>query len=962
MWDHKNRDGLLRNNDVFWNEYCSEHTRRIIENAGWDTNPLKDKIREAILDLTVLMPDASHGSPVYCSGNNARCLGSCPLIVCAALDNGLRLQCPRIGLCIKANDKEIFLFIQEDTIDWLSNPDNLKNSPISRSDYDDIRKYALSGKTTPLPQNWEEWNMPAYKPGDTEARPSYRSFRIPFNVIKNGTWRDALKSVNADIQTKQKKEVPTDEVLHTVYPKFIEAKRNGIPNNGNFKMRTLVTIQADIEKYQDHLKNLLQSNLNVKMGSRNGKSGILSKQRNDSIWYETLDNHNNHLTSFLNFFGLVEFEKLSERVVEINISKTALKAVQGAFVENYQKEIELIHRGLLNNYKRNDVIEWYRANFPDNVKTIYDGKNKTSEDVIVIGAIFDLDFIGKLTIFIQNVKKFKDENPQTKPNDEVNEGEENMTSNTQKPSLNTILYGPPGTGKTFNTIDEALKIVDKDFFETNKDDRTKLKERFDELVDAKQIRFVTFHQSYSYEEFVEGIRAETVGDQIRYEIKPGVFKKICEAAQTPEIVEPLVNKNPHVWKISIESANNNPTKDYCYANNEARIGWGNSGDLNLEPNLNDPKFKLGTNEKCCLNDFCKNIKVGDILLCINSNSSISGVGVVENEYFYEENPPTEVNGYSHVRKVKWLLKDINFSILPFNGERKFAVKTIDKLSRVNWSIFATALQDAGHKIFSNTAGDKKPFVLIIDEINRGNISKIFGELITLIEDSKRAGCDEALSVTLPYSNEPFSVPNNLYIIGTMNTADRSLALMDTALRRRFDFVEMMPDPSLLKAVTKIKITEDDGEIKEVDLNVQTMLETMNKRITVLYDREHTLGHAFFMSLIEEPTIKNLANIFKNRIIPLLQEYFFEDWEKIRIVLGDDQKPKDKGYEFVTKKEIEKNLFSAGAIKDNRLEKKLSRYSFNESALGKPEAYIGIYPEIGTGQKIPDDGQQDTNNG
>ena len=165
--------------------------------------------------------------------------------------------------------------------------------------------------------------------------------------------------------------------------------------------------------------------------------------------------------------------------------------------------------------------------------------------------------------------------------------------------------------------------------------------------------------------------------------------------------------------------------------------------------------------------------------------------------------------------------------------------------------------------------EQKPHVLIIDEINRGNISRIFGELITLIEPSKRAGNDEAIEVTLPYSKEPFSVPNNLYIIGTMNTADRSLALMDTALRRRFDFIEMMPLPGLVT---------DDLE----GVNVRKMLEVMNQRIEVLYDREHTLGHAFLMNL---HSIDDLRQAFKNKILPLLEEYFYDDWQKIRWVLG-----------------------------------------------------------------------------
>jgi len=190
---------------------------------------------------------------------------------------------------------------------------------------------------------------------------------------------------------------------------------------------------------------------------------------------------------------------------------------------------------------------------------------------------------------------------------------------------------------------------------------------------------------------------------------------------------------------------------------------------------------------------------------------------------------------------------------------------------------------------------KRNRVFIIDEINRGNISKIFGELITLIEPSKRIGASEQLRALLPYSGQNFGVPDNVYIIGTMNTADRSIAMIDTALRRRFEFIEMQPDSATLKDVLV------DG------IDIAEMLDTINKRITVLLDREHTIGHSYLLPLKTDPTIENLAAIFENRIIPLLQEYFYDDYEKIQLVLGDNQKP-DDSTRFIVKKTDAVKLF------------------------------------------------------
>lgn len=233
------------------------------------------------------------------------------------------------------------------------------------------------------------------------------------------------------------------------------------------------------------------------------------------------------------------------------------------------------------------------------------------------------------------------------------------------------------------------------------------------------------------------------------------------------------------------------------------------------------------------------------------------------------------------------------------------------------------------------------FAIFIDEINRGNVSKIFGELITLIETDKRDKLDGSLppfTVQLPYSGIEFSVPANLDIYGSMNTADRSLALVDTALRRRFEFIPVMPNPDLLAGMS---VTWQEQEI-----DLQAMLTAINERIEALYDRDHTIGHGYFMSLGAVPDgearFKELAVIFRNKILPLLEEYFFEDWQKIQLVLGDNQKSKQDQFiqtgedpeAALTSLFSNKHTLSAGTLRP--------RFNQQQDAFENPLAYIGIY--------------------
>ena len=378
---------------------------------------------------------------------------------------------------------------------------------------------------------------------------------------------------------------------------------------------------------------------------------------------------------------------------------------------------------------------------------------------------------------------------------------------------NQILYGPPGTGKTYRTIDEALKITDFDYYkkvmESKVDDKAKRKEltnRFKKLLikDWKnpgegRIVFTTFHQSLSYEDFIEGIKPQKdEGEkEVYYEIQDGIFKQLCTLAGQQR------------------SANN---FEQAYA-----------------------KFTedMAEEESIELETFARKVKFD-----VEINGNHTAVAI----------PKTKKTRMS-------VTKDMIREYL-LTGEIR------------DWKSYVTAIGSYIQKKYGvevkETDNLKNKYVIIIDEINRGNVSSIFGELITLIEPSKRKGKDEELEVFLPYSKKPFAVPDNVYLIGTMNTADRSVEALDTALRRRFSFTEMMPEPDLLPA------SGVDG------INLNSMLTSINARLAKLIDKDHQIGHAYFIGIENR---QQLVYTFKNKILPLLSEYFYGEIGKIGLVLG-----------------------------------------------------------------------------
>lgn len=471
---------------------------------------------------------------------------------------------------------------------------------------------------------------------------------------------------------------------------------------------------------------------------------------------------------------------------------------------------------------------------------------------------------------------------------------------------NLILYGPPGTGKTYNSATYAVAICDGKSVDELTDYDAVMK-RYNELKEAGRIAFTTFHQSYGYEEFIEGIKpvVDDEATDISYTIESGVFKKFCDIAGTPENME--IDHNAQVWFVRLNGVGKNDLKEECFKEGTIRFSWENE-------NVDD-SYKKWFNM----------MSPGDYVVSYNgANVNIDGIGIIEDsEPFYDE----QRSSFKWTRKVKWLVTDIVENIRELNGGKYLPNFEITKLNRVRISELLELVSKHG-----GYAGEKneKPYVFIIDEINRGNISKIFGELITLIESTKRAGMEEAASAILPYSGKPFSVPSNVYILGTMNTADRSIALMDTALRRRFQFIEMMPDSDVLR-----KIHADKVE----DLDVAAMLDKINERITFLYDREHTIGHAFFTGLKDDASLSKLQSIFEKSVIPLLQEYFYEDYQKIQLVLGDNAKSDDSLKFILDEKVVAKNIFR-GNVEDV-IDLPEKRYSINKVAFGNINSYKEI---------------------
>ncbi|CEN54073.1 McrB family protein [Capnocytophaga canis] len=520
-----------------------------------------------------------------------------------------------------------------------------------------------------------------------------------------------------------------------------------------------------------------------------------------------------------------------------------------------------------------DFLEW--KTWQKSVQSIthknkidLESPNRTKESIEALNELYNRTY----PLLVEKAKSLK---VTTKNSDPIKSTEESMKNMNLTPNipLNQILFGAPGTGKTYHTKKIAVEIINGKKERTRKE----INEEFETLTNAKQIVFTTFHQSLSYEDFIEGIKPETTDGKVTYEVKGGIFKRLCSRAIEQK------SKNNGIEIYDFDKAWNDliaEAEQFFLSNSQLLLSI-------LTPDKGLYVTEITDNG---------NLKVKPKNSRLDIDYTVS---------------------YNRAKKLQEAFPDLS------------VVKNIDKEFRYviggsNSTAYWAVLNFINNRIKENykvttIPKENKNYVLIVDEINRGNVSAIFGELITLLEEDKRKGNPEQTEVVLPYSGNKFSVPNNVYIIGTMNTADRSVEALDTALRRRFSFVEMQPNPEILS----------EEEYKNVDL--PRLLATINQRIEVLIDKDHQIGHSYFIGI---QNLEDLKGVFRDKIIPLLEEYFYGDFGKIGLVLGG---------KFIHQKE-NKALFPKNFTYENDFleDKKIYRFAPFES--WNEETFKSVYED------------------
>nr|WP_314646317.1 AAA family ATPase [uncultured Prevotella sp.] len=436
---------------------------------------------------------------------------------------------------------------------------------------------------------------------------------------------------------------------------------------------------------------------------------------------------------------------------------------------------------------------------------------------------------------------------------------------------NIVLYGAPGTGKTYDVPELAVRLCDPAFMATDPS-REEIVSRYNQLKTEKRIAFTTFHQSLDYEDWIEGLRpVVNENSQVTYEIESGIFKKLCEEAERPVVKDKQVGiaDNAVVWKVSLQGTGDNDVRRECMENNHIRIGWDGYGPVISD----ETDWSVYNGEgKQILDAYINKMKIGDIVMSCYSSQTIDAIGVVVGDYEFEDKFPN----YKRVRRVNWLVKNINENIVEMNDGKTMTLGTVYRLNSITLDNVKSILEK--YNTSSKMEENDKAYVMVIDELNRGNVSKVFGELITLLEADKRKGRINAESVVLPYSNKAFHIPNNVYLIATMNTADRSLGSLDYAIRRRFAFIAEKPfgldvegfDEDLFEKVSRLFVKNFD-EYKESGWDLTMKLEPADTLSEEYKPEDVWIGHSYFLMQDEEGE-DNTSNRLLYEIIPLLEEY------------------------------------------------------------------------------------------
>ena len=458
-----------------------------------------------------------------------------------------------------------------------------------------------------------------------------------------------------------------------------------------------------------------------------------------------------------------------------------------------------------------------------------------------------------------------------------------------KKRKNIILQGAPGTGKTYRIPELVVRLCEPEF-DANNATREDLMSVYNRLKEEKRVMFTTFHQSMDYEDWLEGLRPVLENDQITYKIESGIFKNLCTEAERPLSAKKDVNISDEaiVWKVSLSGTGDNPIRSDCMKNGYIRIGWDGYGENITE----ETDWSIHNGEgKTILNAFINTMKIGDIVMSCYSSRTIDAIGIVTGEYEWNDN----LEHYKRIRKVKWLVKGINEDIVKLNDGKTMTLGTVYRLNAITLDKVKSLLDK--HEASKTLIENNKPYVIIIDEFNRGNVSKIFGELITLLEPDKRKGMKNAESVLLPYSKKEFYIPSNVFLIATMNTADRSLDSIDYAIRRRFAFITVKPqeiednnfNKELFREVSSLFIKNYD-EYAESGFDDTIKLLPAETLSDEYQPEDVWIGHSYFIMEGEYA----LQDRLFFEIIPLLEEYIRDG-----VLTSEAQQTIDKLYLIAT---------------------------------------------------------------